>query len=94
VTIFGIQHDRIVQVGSTWSTPAARAETSIRLSGARPRLPGCLRQPEGAGGCLGRRHGLPTEIPVRNYAVETAARPVETGLAYDLPRDSGRGMLA
>lgn len=28
---------------------------------------------------------LPTEIPVRNYAVEAAARPVETGLAYDLP---------
>jgi hypothetical protein len=33
---------------------------------------------------------LPTEIPVRNYAAEAAPRPVETGLAYDLPPD-GRG---
>jgi hypothetical protein len=32
--IFGILSDRIVQVGSTWSTSAARTETSIRLSGA------------------------------------------------------------
>jgi hypothetical protein len=41
VMIFGIQNDRIVRAGSTGSTSAGRAETSIRLSGARPRLPGC-----------------------------------------------------
>jgi hypothetical protein len=34
VTIFGIQHDRIMWAGSIWKMSTAQAETLIRLSAA------------------------------------------------------------
>ena len=91
MTIFGIQNDRIVRAGLCMED-AGRAGGNIdeavrratktawlfATAGGRWRLPWSLSR-------------LPTEIPLRNYAVEAGARPVETGLAYDLPRDLGPG---
>jgi len=57
VTIFGIQHDRIVR-GRLYMEDVDRSCGNIdQLSGAWPRPPGCLRLPEGAGGCLRCRRG-------------------------------------
>jgi hypothetical protein len=94
VTIVGIQPDRIVQgrlyiehagrPGGKIDQAVRRATTTawlFRTASERWRLPWSPSW-------------LPAEILLRNYAVEAAARPVETGLAYDLPRDWGRGMLA
>jgi hypothetical protein len=89
VTIFGTHPDRIVQGRPTGRRPSGRKHRSG--CPARPRQPGCLRLPEGAGGCLGRRHGCRPGIPLRNYPAEAAARPVETGVAFRPPPAIGAG---
>jgi hypothetical protein len=52
VTIFGIQPNRIVRDRLYMEHVGGRAETSIRLSGARLRRPGCLRLPEALAAAL------------------------------------------
>jgi hypothetical protein len=80
VTIFGIQHDRIVR-GRLYMEDVDRSCGNIdQLSGAWKRPPGCLRLPEALAAAFAAATAAVREIPLRNYAVE-AAPAVETGLA-------------